>query len=382
MNIAVTSHAYVVPENRMILRRLAERHTDSTVTLIVPQQWETARYGPRVQYLAEPERDGNYAVVPVGWLGSGRKLYRSWDMALCHVAPDVWYVAQERHAWSTLQAMAYGRLWAPRARVIGGSTVNIEYSLQRLRHRWKERFFFWATDAVVAMNGDAAGLLRAHGYRKPILVQHGIGADENTWKPRDTGELCTRLGLGRFVVGYVGALIEAKGLLDLVGALAELGGDWSALFVGDGPLYQDLQAFLADRGPSAKTHFVGYVPHDKVAPYVNCMDVLVLPSRTTLTWKEQFGLVLAEAMLSGVAVIGSDSGAIPEVIGDAGLIFPEGDVAALAACLKRLQADPTLRSDLAERGRQRALAKFSTLALADQFHRFCADLLTDNHTAS
>ena len=193
------------------------------------------------------------------------------------------------------------------------------------------------------------------------------------------GELRTRLGLGAFVVGYVGALIEAKGLLDLAQALTQLDGKWSALFVGDGPLRHDLQAFFDRQGLSAHTHLVGYVPHGNVSPYVNCMDVLVLPSRTTPTWKEQFGLVLAEAMLSGVAVVGSDSGAIPEVIGDAGLIFPEGDVSALAACLQRLHDDPALRCELAERGRQRALRRFSTSALADQFHDFCADLLAGQH---
>lgn len=381
MNIAVTSHAYVVPENRMLWRRFAQRHPDSAVTLIVPDRWVTDRYGQRVEYRVTPEQDGNYAVIPLPRLGIGRSVYRSWDMALRRTVPDVWYVAQERYDWSSLQAIAYGRLWTPGTKIVGGSTVNIEYTLRRLYHKLKESFFFAATDAIVAMNEEAANLLRVYGYRKTILVQHGIGADEDIWKPRDAGELRRRLGLDAFVVGYVGALIEAKGLLDLGRALARLKGDWSALFVGDGPLRHDLQAFFDGQGPNTRIHFAGYVPHGDVPSYVNCMDVLVLPSRTTPTWKEQFGLVLAEAMLSGVAVVGSDSGAIPEVIGDAGLIFPEGDVAALAAYLQRLHDDPALRCELAERGRQRALRRFSTSALADQFYDFCADLLAGRCTS-
>jgi glycosyltransferase involved in cell wall biosynthesis len=58
-------------------------------------------------------------------------------------------------------------------------------------------------------------------------------------------------------------------------------------------------------------------------------------------------------------VIGSDSGAIPDVIGDAGLIFPEGDADALAAHLRALQTDPALRARLREQGRARVLAHFT-----------------------
>ncbi len=89
------------------------------------------------------------------------------------------------------------------------------------------------------------------------------------------------------------------------------------------------------------------------------IDAFVLPSLTRPNWKEQFGRVLVEAMACGVPVIGSDSGAIPDVIGDAGLIFPEGDAGALAAHLRTVQTDPTLRAHLREKGRARTLAHFT-----------------------
>ena len=89
------------------------------------------------------------------------------------------------------------------------------------------------------------------------------------------------------------------------------------------------------------------------------IDVLAVPSRTTPTWKEQFGRVLVEAMACQTPVIGSDSGEIPHVIGDAGLIFAEGDAQALASHLLRLASDPALRADLGRRGRARALAHFT-----------------------
>ena len=66
-------------------------------------------------------------------------------------------------------------------------------------------------------------------------------------------------------------------------------------------------------------------------------DVLVGPSLTTPRWKEQFGRMLVEAMACGVPVIGSDSGEIPHVIGDAGIVVPEGDRVALCAAIARLR---------------------------------------------
>jgi glycosyltransferase involved in cell wall biosynthesis len=89
------------------------------------------------------------------------------------------------------------------------------------------------------------------------------------------------------------------------------------------------------------------------------MDVLVLPSRTRPHWKEQLGRVLIEAMACEVPVVGSRSGAIPDVIGDAGLLFPEGDVARLREAIDRLLGDEGYGRDLAARGRRRAETEFS-----------------------
>ncbi len=99
------------------------------------------------------------------------------------------------------------------------------------------------------------------------------------------------------------------------------------------------------------------------------VDVLVLPSRTTRVWKEQLGRVLLEAMACKVPVVGSDSGAIP-----AGLIFPEGDVAALAGCLQRLRDSPELRRELGERGYARVLAHYSQERVAARTAAFYRQL--------
>ena len=84
------------------------------------------------------------------------------------------------------------------------------------------------------------------------------------------------------------------------------------------------------------------------------IDVFVLPSISRPNWTEQFGRVLIEAMASEVVVVGSDSGEIPHVIGEAGLVFPEGDAPALCARLEELGASEDMRSPAGAAREERA----------------------------
>ncbi|MBV9791685.1 MAG: glycosyltransferase family 4 protein, partial [Chloroflexi bacterium] len=105
------------------------------------------------------------------------------------------------------------------------------------------------------------------------------------------------------------------------------------------------------------------------------LHTFVLPSHTTPRWKEQFGRVLIEAMASGVPPIGSDSGEIPHVIGDGGLIFGEGKVEELVAQIQKLIDQPALREELAQKGRQRALDHYTQRALARRYYEVYGQML-------
>jgi glycosyltransferase involved in cell wall biosynthesis len=103
-----------------------------------------------------------------------------------------------------------------------------------------------------------------------------------------------------------------------------------------------------------------------VPRYLNAMDVLCAPSCTTPRWREQFGRMLVEAFACGVPVIGSDSGEIPHVLGDAGLVAREGDEAAWGRALAGLLESPARRGELAVRGMERARARFAWPVVARQ----------------
>jgi glycosyltransferase involved in cell wall biosynthesis len=167
-----------------------------------------------------------------------------------------------------------------------------------------------------------------------------------------------------FNVGFLNRLVPAKAPLLMVQAFATLPNDSRLYVVGDGPLRERLQELIKRGDLGTRVTLNRRVPSEQMPALLKTLDVVVLPSVTTRSWKEQFGRILIEAMSCGVPVIGSDSGEIPNVVGDAGLIVPEGEVDALALALKRLYDDATLRKKLGERGRHHVLSNHTHARIA------------------
>jgi glycosyltransferase involved in cell wall biosynthesis len=166
-------------------------------------------------------------------------------------------------------------------------------------------------------------------------------------------------GAPRPYVGFLGRLEPVKGLDYLLEAATRLRSPGTLVIAGDGPEGPRLKALAAERGLTERVRFLPGMPFAAVPGFIRALDALVLPSITIPPeHKEQFGRVLTEAMAAGVPVLGSSSGAIPEVIDQAGLVVPERDPAALADGIERLLADPDLRTHLAELGRTRVREQY------------------------
>jgi glycosyltransferase involved in cell wall biosynthesis len=177
------------------------------------------------------------------------------------------------------------------------------------------------------------------------------------------------------VIGFVGRLLARKGLFVLLEALAGLDGAWELRVVGTGEACAEAEALAGRLGIAQRVVFLGQQPSTAMPAIMRQFDVLVGPSLTTPRWKEQFGRMLVEAMACGVPVIGSDSGEIPNVIGDAGLVVPEGDGVALRTAIARLRDDPAERRILAEHGRVRVLALFTQEAVARRTYAVYQEML-------
>lgn len=168
-----------------------------------------------------------------------------------------------------------------------------------------------------------------------------------------------QIPLDRFVVGFVGRLAPQKNVPLLIAALKQLP-DVHGVIVGDGEQRKELQA-LANAGSTQNIQFLGHQPN--AADLMPAFDVLCLPSRF-----EGLGLVLVEAMLRRVGVIGSQAGAIPEILGEGryGLLFPSGDAAGLIQAIQFAQRERAYMADMAERAFEYAQRTFSVETMTRQ----------------
>jgi glycosyltransferase involved in cell wall biosynthesis len=136
--------------------------------------------------------------------------------------------------------------------------------------------------------------------------------------------------------------------------------------IGTGPLEAAARQRAEELGLSGRIMWERGVPSTLVPQRLRTFTLLVQPSLTRRHWKEQFGRALMEAMACGVPVVGSDSAEIPNVIGEAGLTVPEGNADALRRAMARILTEPELRRDLAEKGRARALERYTHARIAEQ----------------
>jgi glycosyltransferase involved in cell wall biosynthesis len=368
VRILYIGHTYIVAENQKKLHALAEQ-PGVTLALITPHVWREPVLGKNLPHIPANAPFSMRAIRAV-WPGAEQYYWcLSLDLGLRHFQPDVLCVEQGAGSFVYAQSLIARNLFAPRAKAAFFTWWNLPY-----RARWPlrevERFNLSQSQGGVAGNNDAAAILRDHGFTGPLTVLPQLGVDPTEYCRKDASELRRELGLDRFTVGYTGRFVEEKGIRVLLEALAGAEFDFQLLMLGRGPLEDEIRAFAAGCGWGNCLKIISGVGHSDIARYQNCMDVMVVPSLTRPFWKEQFGHVIIEAMACEVPVIGSDSAEVPFVIGEAGLVTPEGDAAALRAALSRLAASPEERRRLGQAGRQRVLNKYTHHEIARRLVEF------------
>jgi glycosyltransferase involved in cell wall biosynthesis len=354
MRVGVVSHTYVVPANRGKLEAVA-RKAGVELLLLVPRRWTNRDLGHVVW--AAPTA-GAFRTVPLGaWASPVAALLVYSPLALWRelrrFGPDVVHLEEEPWSVAALEvALLCGHIRVP---FTFFTWENIDRALPPSL-AWIRRSVLARAAAAVAGSTEAGRLLAVHGFRRPIAVLPQLGVDPKRFAPAQAPAEC--------VIGFVGRLVPEKGVFVLLEAAARVSPAVRLLVVGNGPAKGALLARARALGLDGRFELRDEVRHDEVPAQLQRMSLLVLPSLTTPAWKEQFGHVLIEAMACGVPVVGSDSGAIPEVIGDAGVVVKEGDPGALAAALDDLLRNATRRADLIARGRSRVLAHYSDDSVA------------------
>ncbi len=356
----MVSKALVVGAYQRKAEELA-RLPDVQLTLAVPPYW---REGLHRQVLERAHTSGySLVVLPIALNGHYHvHFYRRLAALIDIVAPDVLHMDEEPYNLATFQGL---RLAATRR------IPALFYTWRNIDHRYPppfgliERYNIGHAAYGIAGNEAAAAITRGRGYRGPLAIIPQFGVDPDIFYPREPRDGDEG---ARFVIGFVGRLIRAKGLHVLLEALAGVPGEWELRVVGTGEERQPAEALALRLGIAERVVFLGHQPSTAMPDIVRGFDLLVGPSLTAPTWKEQFGRMLVEAMSCGVPVIGSDSGEIPNVIGEAGVVVPEGNVPMLRDAIVRLRDDPAERRRLAALGRVRVLDLYTQAAIARRYH--------------
>ncbi|MFC1714025.1 glycosyltransferase family 4 protein [Candidatus Poribacteria bacterium] len=365
MKVLVISHPAIQPTYQRKFEEIA-RYGDIRLRVVAPDTWfendQTLHFSGR-------DASDNLSFHPrkITFPGYGSRFFFTKGLAehFREFRPDIIHLEEEPWSLCALQTIVLRRLFCPESKLIFRTSLSIPIKLKfGFVGAFIERIAFREFDHAFILSKRAGDLLRQKGYRKGMGISPN-GVDTRMFRKMDASDLRENLGIGEkdFVIGYVGRLLHMKGMDTLLEAFAMLD-NGRLLLVGSGDYRDEMLSIAARLGISERILLVGSVPAEDVPKYINCMNVLVLPSITTPGWVEFFGRVLAEAMLCRVPVIGSSSGEIPNVIGDAGLVFQEGDAEDLNDKLTMLMQNPELRESLIEKGHERATSLYTWEAIA------------------
>jgi glycosyltransferase involved in cell wall biosynthesis len=332
------SHSAVVTAWRQRERLLRRDGVD--LTLVTALRWEEG--GSLVPFVPA----GDDFAVPVRTFGrhpnlfvfDPRPLWRLlgdglWDLLDMHEEPFGLAVAE-------VLALRWLRARGTPYLVCSAQNIDKRYPPP---FRWLERWSLRGAAGAYTCNTEAGEILRRKGLDGELELLP-LGVDIDRFRSVDRPE-----PTGRLSVGFVGRLIPNKGVAVLLRALA-LDDRLDAHIYGAGTEAAALEALATGLGLAGRVTFHGHVDESVLPDVYPTFDVLAVPSVPVPGWLEQFGRVVAEAQASGVPSVASASGALPDVVGTAGLLVAPGDPAALAAALTRVLDEPGLWERLRKAG--------------------------------
>ena len=361
MRVLLASKALVVGAHHDKLRALGA-NPDLDLLAVAPDRWvEEGR-----AQVAERPPPRSYEIVYTPLALNGRYhlfWFRRLRQIMRRFRPDVLHIDEEPYNLATAIACRDAERYGVRPVFFAWQNLHRRYPPP---FRWIERYVLERAEAIVG--SEAAGeVLRRKGHSRRSVVIPQFGVDPQTFAPRRRPR-----DPDRFVVGYAGRLIAAKGVDILVRAVGAIGGDVDLRLAGTGPAEPDLRRMSA---AMSDVVFEGPLPSADMPAFYNDLDVFVLPTVGRRGWTEQFGRAAVEAMACGVPTVVANTGELPQVVDQAGLVVPAADAHALADALKQLRDDPDLRGRLSHAGRAHVTERYTTQAVADataNFYRLIA----------
>ena len=236
--------------------------------------------------------------------------------------------------------------------------------------------WIWRRASRVVPVCDSLGVLARDTLPSLEYSVIGNGVDLDLFRP---GTLAVARESGPVRCLAVGRLIERKGFGDVMRAWSLLPrGRYALEIAGGGPQDSALRALAIELGVSADVQFSGPLSREEIAARCRSADIFVLTP-----YEEAFGNVFAEAIAAGLPVIGSNIGAIPDLVrqGENGILVQPGDANAIARAVRELGDDPARRAEIATRNRARAESILSWDTAADRYLALYAELVAEGTRA-
>lgn len=368
LKILSVGHSYVVSMNRSILRELA-CDPEFSVTIGAPKVFK----GSLRPISIEPEPENSKIDLrPLDvYLTQKMHIFSYNPMQLHQLFKENFDLA---HFWEEPYILSGFELtrFAKRS-----GTPYLFRTAQSLIKNYVIPFSYFENLSLKDAKAFVAGghlvyqAMREKGWTLPGKVLT-LAVDTKRFKPftsEQKKEKRKELKLKGPVIGYLGRLSEEKGcdlFMEALGALKDL--PWSFLIMGSGPYKEKILTWVKEQGLNDRVQLV-LLKHDEVPQVLPVCDLLICPSQTRPFWKEQFGRMIVEAFASGVPVMGSDSGEIPRVIDEAGVVLPEDKPQLWRDEIKKFLLQPEVFQAFREKGFAR-VNQFSAQTIAEQYKSF------------
>ena len=370
MKLLVLSHACVTPVNQQFFAEI-ESQTGWEITIVLPKSWKND-YGNVITPKRWERFCGKVIELPILISGSvPLHFYLATFLSILRDCdPDFIYVHHEPYAAATAQ-LYLANLLRGKKPISFFTWQNISKSYP-FPFNYSEKFVL--RNSAIAFSGSysAEEVLRQKGFQgKSVLLPASV--DPLIYQPQSQSTTLKRelqTSPSEVLIGYMGRIVEEKGLKTLLYALKTIIDlPWRLIMVGSGNYLSTFETIAQECQISQKITYIGFIPHQDAPRYLSAFDLLVLPSETRTNWKEQFGRVTIEAIACGTPVIGSDSGEIPHLINKTGggLTFPEAQADMLADRIAQLIQDINWRHELAEKGRAVILKEYSNQVIGQRF---------------
>lgn len=395
LNLVIISHAYVYSAYRAKIESLSEYH-DLNITLITP---EFGLEGGGQKVYAEQYEGKQYHHIILSGYFTGKLnffVFKNLKSTLKSLNPDMILLEEEYWTQIAAQVTYITKSFFPQTKLILLSQENIchiweqeaKTAYQKFRYasfHFIEKYVISKLDGLIfqfpEVWQDFENRIDSLGFKGKRGTFPQLGVDYNRFADNSPGLQTIRAELGlsdnTFVYGYIGRITPEKGIEDMIHAFENWDKNNTKLIIignGDTEYVNQIKQLVQTLKLETIVIFKNAIPFEDIPAYFQLFNISLLLSHTTPIWKEQFGRVLVESMAAGTPVIGSDSGAIPLVIGNTGYIVAEQNIKAIRQALIEAIESKKQYVILSQLAQKRVKTEFSYEAIAHKTYTFIQEI--------